>query len=83
MLDLYKKTGAWLNPTLDISGMATGEAMETYEAFASDERVASRIPVEHLALLRKEIKMAAPGAKWEYAIDSVRQLKAIGIDIIA
>lgn len=82
ILELYKKHDPWVNPTLACIGVLSGESMEFQEKFARDERVASRVPEEHIKLLRTPIKMAAEGAKWEYAIDSVRKLHAAGTRII-
>ncbi|KAH8171529.1 amidohydrolase family protein [Sarocladium implicatum] len=82
ILELYKKHDPWVNPTLACVGVLSGESMELQETFAQDERVASRISPEQIKLLRTPIKMAADGAKWEYAIDSVRKLHAAGTRII-
>jgi hypothetical protein len=42
----------------------------------------SRLSEADLGLLHHCMDAKAPTSKWEYAIDSVRQLKAAGVDII-
>ena len=60
----------------------SGDAAEYLKAFADDTRIKARIILEERELLRGCLHMKAPGAKWEYAIDSVVQLRKAGIDIV-
>ena len=82
VIELYKKNNVWLNATLNASGSLSGESESIVRSFAADERVTIRSSKEQIALADHCMHMKAPGAKWEYAIDSVRQLKAAGIDMI-
>ncbi|KIW99287.1 uncharacterized protein Z519_00950 [Cladophialophora bantiana CBS 173.52] len=82
VIDLYKRNNAWVNPTLVAAGSLTCESKEILKSFSEDERVKSRVSTEDVQLIHGCLHMKSPGAKWEYAIDSVRQLKAAGVDII-
>lgn len=82
IISLYKQNDVWLNPTLALLGSLTGESQEIVKAFSTDERVRARISEADAETMHHCMNMKSPGAKWEYAIDSVRQLKAAGIDII-
>ncbi|EXJ76519.1 uncharacterized protein A1O5_01027 [Cladophialophora psammophila CBS 110553] len=82
VIDLYKRNNAWVNPTLVAAGSLTCESKEILKSFSEDERVKSRVSTEDVQLIHDCLHMKSPGAKWEYAIDSVRQLKAAGVDII-
>jgi imidazolonepropionase-like amidohydrolase len=81
--NLYKKTGAWVSPTLYVIGTLTGETYDAAELYASDPRVASRISEAEVDTLRSKLVMKEEGAKLENAVESVRQLKAQGVDILA
>jgi hypothetical protein len=82
VLDLYQRTGAWVNPTLIVIGSLTGESAAIVEQFSKDERVSSRVSTDDIPFMHKCMQMKSPNAKWEYAFDSVRQLKAAGVDIL-
>lgn len=82
VIDLYKRNKAWCNPTLVAAGSLTGESKDVYDRFSKDERVTSRVSTADVELMHHCLHMKSPGAKWEYAIDSVRQLRAAGVDII-
>lgn len=82
VIDLYKSTGAWLNPTLVAAGALTCESKPIMMAFSKDPRVSSRIGPDEMELFNHCLHMKSEGAKWEYAIDSVRQLRAAGVEII-
>lgn len=82
VIELYKRNNAWVNPTLVAAGSLTGESEEINKSFASDPRVRSRISEAQAELMHHCLHMKAPNAKWEYAIESVRQLKNAGINIV-
>ena len=82
VIELYKRNGAWCNPTLAGSGGMTCESDEIVKKFSEDKRVQSRLSDGHVHLMHHCLNMKAEGAKWEYAIDSVRQLRAAGIKIV-
>ena len=81
-IDLYVSTGAWLNPTLVAAGTLTCESKSISEEFSRDPRVSSRVGADDLERMHQCLHMKSTGAKWEYAIDSVRQLRAAGVDIV-
>lgn len=85
IIEHYKKNNVWLNPTLGVIGSATADP--EFDSFitslAEDPRVTSRLSnSDQTANMHRCLNMHAKESKWEYAIDSVRQLKAAGIDII-
>ncbi|KIX06970.1 uncharacterized protein Z518_04946 [Rhinocladiella mackenziei CBS 650.93] len=82
VIDLYRRNNAWVNPTLIAAGSLTCESKEIVKLFSEDERIKSRVSTGDVQLMHHCLHMKSPGAKWEYAIDGVRQLKAAGIDII-
>lgn len=82
VIELYKRNNAWVNPTLVASGSLTGESHEIIKSFAEDPRVKSRVSEAQAELMHHCLHMKSPNAKWEYAIDSVRQLKKAGINIV-
>jgi hypothetical protein len=82
LIDAYKKNNAWLNPTLAAIGSLTTEGQQTAEKFAHDERVQGLIGEQELGRLCQCMNFKKETSKVEYAYESVRQLKANGIDII-
>jgi hypothetical protein len=83
LINAYKKNNAWLNPTLAAIGSLTTEGKETAEKFAHDERVQGLIGEAELGRLCQCMNFnQKETSKVENAYESVRQLKANGIDII-
>lgn len=82
VIELYKVNNAWLNPTLVASGSLTGESKDIIRSYSEDPRVKSRISEDQVGLMHHCLHMMSPNAKWEYAIDSVRQLKKAGVRIV-
>ena len=82
VIELYKQSNAWCNPTLGCSGSMTGESLDIVKKFATDERVQSRVLETDVQVMQHCMHLKAESAKWEYAIDSVRQLKAAGVKIV-
>jgi hypothetical protein len=82
VIDLYKRNNVWVNPTIVAAGTLTGESAEIAKEFSKDPRVGSKLDTKDFKLMQSCLHMKAPGAKWEYAIDSVRQLRTAGVDII-
>ena len=78
----YKKNNAWCNPTLATMGSLTTEGKDIAESFANDERVAGLIDQPGKDVMCRCMHLKAPSSKLEFAYDSVRHLKAAGIDII-
>lgn len=82
VIELYRRNKAWCNPTLGCSGSMTGESLEIVKKFSEDERVQSRVVDADVQVMQHCMHLKAEGAKWEYAIDSVRQLRAAGVKIV-
>jgi imidazolonepropionase-like amidohydrolase len=82
LIDAYKRKNAWLNPTLAAIGSLTTEGKDIAEKFAHDERVQHLIGEKEREHLCMCMAFGKDTAKLEYAYESVRQLKANGIDII-
>lgn len=83
VLDAYKKSNAHLNPTLAAMGSLTTEGKELQEKFAHDPRIQHLLPEDARHRVCACMSMAKlPGASVEYAYETVRQLKAAGVDIV-
>ena len=82
LIEAYKVNNAFCCPTLGAIGSFTTEGKETAEMFASDRRVSELIDEQERSKMSKCIAMHAKGSSVKYAYESVRQLKAAGIDIV-
>lgn len=82
VIEAYKKNNAWLNPTLAAIGSLTKEGQPIAEKFAHDPRTQDKVDEDGRENLCKCMDFGAPDSKWEYAIQSVIELKKNGIDII-
>ena len=78
----YKKNNAFCIPTLACIGSLTIEEKDLTKKFAEDERVAKRLTEEGKDNLCRCLGFTTPSSKAEYAYESVRQLKAAGVDIL-
>jgi hypothetical protein len=83
VIDAYKRNNAHLNPTLAALGSLTKEGKENQARFAHDPRVQHLLPEEARHRVCACMSMCkVEGATFEYAYETVRQLKAAGIDIV-
>ena len=82
IIEAYQVNNAWCNPTLTVLGSLTGESVPVTTALANDKRVSSKLGVEAKENLYRCMHMAPETCKVDYAYESVRQLKAAGIDIV-
>ena len=83
LIAAYKKNNAHCNPTLSAMGSLTTEGQALQEKFAHDPRVEHLIAEPERTQMCKCMGFAKDrGMKFENAIESVRQLKAAGIDIL-
>lgn len=82
LVEMYRKTGAWLNPTLTCMGSLTTEGKDLQHQYAHDPRVEGLISAEKVGNMCKCMAMAAEHGKVEYAYESVRQLRDAGIRIL-
>lgn len=84
LIDAYKLNNAHCNPTLATIGSLTAEGKQMQEKYAHDPRVTELLvgedAAERLCMCMTFAQKA--GASVEYAYESVRQLKAAGIDIV-
>ncbi|KAF2871445.1 hypothetical protein BDV95DRAFT_628662 [Massariosphaeria phaeospora] len=82
VIELYKRSNAWVNPTLAAAGSLTGGGADVLKLFSEDERVRCRVAEETVEQIPRCLHMKSENASLEYAIDGVRQLKAAGVPII-
>lgn len=82
LIAAYKRRNAWLCPTLAVIGSFTAEGNETAERFAHDTRIEGKISEKGRENLCRCMNFKKESSRAEYAYESVRQLKAAGIDII-
>ena len=82
LINKYKEKGAFCIPTLAAIGSITGEGAALARKFANDERAVKRLSQSQREGMHKCMNSAAPTSKVEYAYESVRLLKAAGVDII-
>ncbi|KAI0179668.1 hypothetical protein GGR52DRAFT_208665 [Hypoxylon sp. FL1284] len=82
LVDAYLANNAHCNPTLATIGSLTKEGLKDQEVYAHDPRVQKLVSVENRQRLCACMGLANDTAKVEYAYQSVRDLKAAGVDVI-
>ena len=82
IVEAYKANNAWCNPTLTAMTSLTGDSAPITKAFANDDRVSSKLGTEAKENFCRCMHFATGTCKVDYAYESVRQLKAAGIDIV-
>ncbi|KAH7082543.1 hypothetical protein BKA63DRAFT_133433 [Paraphoma chrysanthemicola] len=82
LIDAYRKTGAWVNPTLACMGSLTTEGKDLQHQFAHDPRVEGLIDEKKKGNMCACMAFAVEHGKVEYAYESVRVLKNAGIDVL-
>lgn len=82
VIEKYRTNKAFCIPTLTIIGSLTGEGQQLAIDLANDKRASDLLGEQEKQELRDCLNLAAPTSKVAYAYDSVRQLKAAGIDIL-
>ena len=82
LIEAYKANNSFLIPTLIIHGSLTGDGAPIAAVFASDPRVQGKIADAEKTSMCKCLEFAKQTGKVENAYESVRQLKAAGIDIL-
>lgn len=78
----YKKNNAWCNPTLAAIGSLTTEGKGEQERFAKDERVKGLLGEAERERLCQCMNFKTEEARLEYAYESVRMLRAAGVDVV-
>jgi hypothetical protein len=82
VIDAYLKNGAWLNPTLAAMGSLTAEGKDLQHQFAHDPRVEGLIDADKIGNLCACMSFAVSHGKVSHAYESVKVLKAAGVDIL-
>ena len=82
LIQAYKANNSFLIPTLIVHGSLTGDGASIAASFASDPRAQGKIADAEKTIMCKCLEIAKQTGKTEYAYESVRQLKAAGIDIL-
>ena len=82
LIQAYKVNNAFCIPTLSVHGSVTGEGAPIAASFANDPRAQGKIDDAGIATMCACIHIGAQAGKVENAYESVRQLKAAGIDIL-
>lgn len=82
LIEAYKNNNSFVIPTLLVHGSITGEGAPVAASFANDPRAVGKISNDDKANMCECLKFAAQTCKVENAYESVRQLKAAGIDVL-
>lgn len=82
VVDAYKKNNAWCNPTLAAIGSLTTEGKHLQHRFAHDPRVQHLISESKRGNMCQCMSFAAQYGKVSNAYESVKALRAAGIDIL-
>ena len=82
LIEAYQANNTFLIPTLLVHGSVTGEGAAVAASFANDPRAAGKIAEAEKASMCQCMHFGAGRCKVENAYESVRQLKAAGIDIL-
>lgn len=82
LLEAYKKNGAFCVPTLGALASATTEGKSLQHLIVDDPRVVNLIDETQKENMCHCMEFAAKTSKMENAYESVRQLRAAGIDIL-
>jgi imidazolonepropionase-like amidohydrolase len=83
VVDLYKRTNAFLIPTLTVLSSITGDNAEMRERFAEAAGKKGLLDGFTRETMVDVIGLMAETARLEYGYESVRRLKREGIDIVA
>jgi len=83
IVDLYKKTNAFLIPTLSVLASITNEASDLRQKFADAATKKNLLDDFTKENLLDVIGLKAETAQLEYGYESVRRLKREGIDVVA
>lgn len=83
IISLYRSTGAFVVPTLVVLSSLTNEAAEYRDKFSALAESKGLLTSAQLENMRSTVAAPAEGASINHAYESIRQLKAAGIDIVA
>ena len=82
LIEAYKANNSFCIPTLLVHGSVTGEGAHLAASFANDPRAEGKISGAEKAVMCGCMHFGAQTCKVEHAYESVRQLKAAGIDVL-
>lgn len=82
LIEAYKKNNAWCNPTLAAMGSLTTEGKDLQHRFAHDPRVQHLVSEDRRGNMCQCMSFAAQHGKVSHAYDSVKALRAAGIDVL-
>jgi imidazolonepropionase-like amidohydrolase len=83
IIDLYKKTGAFVIPTLTVLASLTAELQDWRDKFAEIAQKKGLVDEFTTQNMKESLGMKDPAAKLEYAFETIRKLKKEGIDVVA
>ena len=83
IIELYKKTGAFVIPTLTVLSSLAGDEQEFRDRFAKIARERGLLDDFYYDNMVSAMGMNAPEAKLEYAYATIKRLRKEGIDIVA
>ena len=82
LIEAYKKTNAFLVPTLVVDASLTGEEQELRDRFAA-KATPQQLTPDVKENMCKCLGLGVPGATVKNAYETVKKLRAAGIDIVA
>ena len=82
LVEAYKKNNAFLVPTLVVDASLTGEEQELRDRFAA-KATPQQLKPDVKENMCKCLGLGVPGATVKNAYETVKKLKAAGIDIVA
>ncbi|KEF63604.1 uncharacterized protein A1O9_01582 [Exophiala aquamarina CBS 119918] len=83
IVHLYKRTGSFIIPTLAIAASVTQELQNWRDRFADIAKAKALVDDFTVDMMRKSVGMKAPTARLDYAFETIKKLKAEGIDVLA
>ncbi|OCT54153.1 hypothetical protein CLCR_00180 [Cladophialophora carrionii] len=83
IIDLYKKTGAFVIPTLAVLASLTAELQDWRDRFAEIAHKKGIVDDFAKQNMKDLLGMKDPAAKLDYAFQTIRKLKEEGIDVVA
>ncbi|KAK4938166.1 hypothetical protein LTR10_021325 [Elasticomyces elasticus] len=83
IIDLYKKTRAFVIPTLAILSSLTDELQDWRDKFTEIAKNKRLVNDFALQTMKKSLAMKDSAAKLEYAFETIKRLRQEGIDVVA
>lgn len=83
LVEKYKRSNAFVIPTLGVLASLTGEEQDLRQKFAEVAQRKGIIDDSARETMLSALDMKAPSAQLQFAYDTVRRLKSSGIDVVA